>query len=201
MKNGVGQTPASFRRFLSWLDEGADTRGEKYLDMRRRLVWYFDRKRCVSPDDLADETLNRVARRLEEEGAITDTTPARYCYIVAKFVFLEYLRQPDRSPESLSDATRVNPPASSAQESDRLLDCLDRCLQTLEARDRAVILDYYRGERRGRIDRRRELAAQLAISANALSIRACRIREKLEACVSACSADHEVFGRNSSYQE
>src|SRR5262245_6008855 len=69
--------------------------GEKYLEMRRRLVGYFDRKNCVSPDDLADETLNRVARRLEEEASIDDTESARYCYIVAKFVFLEYLRNKD----------------------------------------------------------------------------------------------------------
>lgn len=33
-------------------------------------------------------------RRLQEEGSITDTAPARYCYIVAKFVFLEELRRP-----------------------------------------------------------------------------------------------------------
>jgi hypothetical protein len=60
--------------------------------MRRRLVLYFQRKRCVTPDDLADETLNRVTRRLEEEGRITDAPPARYCYIVARFVLLEHLR-------------------------------------------------------------------------------------------------------------
>ena len=63
--------------------------------MRRRLVVYFQRKRCLTPDDLADETLNRVTRRLEEQGSITDATPARYCYIVAKFVLLEHLRDPE----------------------------------------------------------------------------------------------------------
>ena len=67
--------------------------GLKYLEMRRRLVSYFDRKNCATPDELADETLNRVARRLEEEGAIESETPARYCYIVARFVFMEYLRE------------------------------------------------------------------------------------------------------------
>src|SRR5271156_5139725 len=101
-------SPVAFRQFLHWLDEGADSRGEKYLEMRRRLVAYFDRKNCVAPDDLADETLNRVARRLEEEaGAITGTAPAQYCYITAKFVFLEYLREGSRSQTSLSELSRV----------------------------------------------------------------------------------------------
>lgn len=63
----------AFQQFLDCLDEGADSGGEKYLEMRRRLVSYFDRRNCASPDELADETLNRVARKLEELGRITDS--------------------------------------------------------------------------------------------------------------------------------
>jgi DNA-directed RNA polymerase specialized sigma24 family protein len=184
------QTPGSFRRFVTWLDEGTDSGGERYLEMRRRLVAYFDRKRAQSPDELADETLNRVARRLDEEGAITDTPPARYCYIVARFVFLEYARRREHSRSSVDDIAIPVPPEPDAttEERERLLDCLERCLQQLDAADRALILDYYRGEQGVKIEQRRELAARLNITANALSIRACRIRVKLEACVSACSA-------------
>ena len=68
MKKDWAQTASAFHRFLTWLDEGVDSHGEKYLEMRRRLVSYFSRKRCLSPDELADETLTRVARRLKEEG-------------------------------------------------------------------------------------------------------------------------------------
>ena len=74
----------SFRRFLNWLDQGEDSRGEKYLEMRHRLSAYFERKNCLPADDLADETLSRVARRLEEEGSIIGAAPAQYCYIVAR---------------------------------------------------------------------------------------------------------------------
>jgi hypothetical protein len=84
---------AAFRRFLQWLGEGAGSDGEAYLTMHRRLVSYFDRKDCAFPQELADETLNRVARRLQEEGSLTGPSPARYCYIVARFVLLEYRRQ------------------------------------------------------------------------------------------------------------
>jgi len=91
----------AFRRFLNWLDQGDDSGGQRYLEIRHRLVQYFDRKNCASPDELADETLQRVARRLSEEGEIRDASPAHYCYIVAKFVFLEYRRFPGRSQVSL----------------------------------------------------------------------------------------------------
>jgi len=60
----------AFRQFLTWLDAGVDSRGKSYLEMRRRLVLYFNRKNCKTPDDMADETLNRVARKLEEKGQI-----------------------------------------------------------------------------------------------------------------------------------
>jgi hypothetical protein len=92
---------SDFSKFLNWLDLGTDSNGEKYLEIRRRLVQYFDRKNCTSPDELADETLNRVARRLAEEGGISGVTPVHYCYLVARFVFLEYQRRPDRNYVSI----------------------------------------------------------------------------------------------------
>jgi hypothetical protein len=164
--------------------------------MRRRLVFYFQRKRCLSPDDLADETLNRVTRRLEEEGNITDASPARYCYIVAKFVLLEHLRDPEvrrvqegdvREPQHDPAAIASGEPAHD----ERSLDCLDRCLSGLARDDRTLILDYYRHEKGARIERRRQLAASLGLTANALAIRACRLRDKLERCVRACRAGRD----------
>ncbi|MEW6211961.1 MAG: hypothetical protein AB1631_26635 [Acidobacteriota bacterium] len=189
-------TESAFNRFLRWLDEGADSSGEKYLEMRRRLVSYFDRKNCPSPDELADETLNRVARRLEEEGDIVDTPPARYCYIVAKFVFLEYLRRTERESSldqlPVSRHPSINPSAMSEREESQkreetLLDCLESCLRNLEPDNSELIFQYYTGEQRAKIDNRRALAARLNLTANALSIRACRIRSRLEACVSKCA--------------
>jgi len=154
--------------------------------MRRRLVAYFDRKRTRTPDELADETLNRVARRLEEEGAITDTPPARYCYIVARFVFLEYVRREPihANVADLTIAAHGEPDAVSEQR-ELMLDRVDRCLQQLDADERALILQYYQGEQRAKIEQRRKLATQLGLTPNALTIRACRIRSRLEACVLA----------------
>jgi DNA-directed RNA polymerase specialized sigma24 family protein len=192
-------TPGAFRQFLKWLDEGVESNGQRYLEMRRRLVHYFDRKNCLSPDDLADETLSRVARRLREEGDIIDTPPARYCYIVAKFVFLEYQRRPGRrqvsldAPSEFSEVgSRLGTPSGPDNEAEanrKLLDCLERCLQELDQDNRELIFEYYRGEQRVKIENRRKLAARLGVTMNALSIRACRIRETLEACVKTYSEE------------
>ena len=64
----VGKISAASGQFLEWLDGGIHSGCQRYLEMHHRLVAYFDRKNCSSPADLADETLNRVARLLEEEG-------------------------------------------------------------------------------------------------------------------------------------
>jgi len=181
----------AFTRLLQWLDDGSDSRGERYLDMRRRLVAYFDRRNRPAADVLADETFDRVSRTLEESGCIKVTPPARYCYVVARFVLLEDIRRGDQNVPY--DETRPAPHhrgpvgAADAEEgAEGALACLSRCLEALKTPDRELIVDYYRDAKRQRIDRRRELAARLGITMNALGIRAWRLRASLESCIAAC---------------
>ena len=180
---------AAFDRLLAWLDEGTESGGERYLEMRDRLVDYFGRRDCPVPEDLADETLNRVARRLEETGSIDDVVPARYCYILAKFVFLEWLRRPGRIELVAQSAEAVVAPGVRERAADeRTFSCLEQCLQSCSAADRALILDYYQTTTGSARENRRQLAQRLGISPNSLAIRACRIRSRLEACVRSCAA-------------
>jgi DNA-directed RNA polymerase specialized sigma24 family protein len=190
-------TPLAFNRLLRWLDNGVESHGDTYLDMRRRLVSYFDQRGRPSPDELADETLNRIARTLEENGTIPANPPARYCYAVARFVLLEDLRRREHRylrldqtacPDGLLtkfDTTGHDPERTLAVE-ERRLECVERCLTRLKPEQRELILEYYYADRREKIERRRALAARLRITMNALSIRACRIRGKLESCVGSC---------------
>jgi DNA-directed RNA polymerase specialized sigma24 family protein len=192
-----GLTTVNFGRLLEWLDDGVDSRGESYLEMRQRLVWYFDRRDRPNPEELADETLNRIARTLEESGTIALRPPARYCYVVARFVLLEDLRRREHSH------LRLDEPKTSAIASARLdvnfreagegaalrerrMDCLDRCLEQLKPEQRTLILEYYQDNGRDKIERRRDMAKRLGLTTNALAVRACRIRDTLEACVAGC---------------
>jgi hypothetical protein len=196
LKKDWTPTQGSFRDFLHWLDQGVDSGGEKYLEIHRRLVAYFDRKNCLSAGELADETLARVAQKLQEKGEITGLPPAHYCYVTAKFVFLEYVRHAKHGQLGLEEfsvsgrpgsATAVTPASDSAPDDrEQLLDCLEGCLKKLSAADHELILEYYQGERQEKIQRRRQLGLRLGLSANALTIRACRIRTKVEECVQEC---------------
>jgi len=194
-QRGWTLTRGSLQRLLNWLDGGVGSDGQRYVEVRRRLREYFERKNCHTADDLADETLTRVARRLEEEGITRGETPARYCYIVARFVFLEHLRETkthptvthgsgDAVPQLSAPSAADSAEAAGAREA--LLACLQKCLQELDALNRRIITRYYIGSARVKIDNRRELAESLGLSVNALTIRACRIRTRLEACVRRC---------------
>jgi RNA polymerase sigma factor (sigma-70 family) len=188
-------TQIAFDRLLEWLDDGVDSHGERYLEMRRRLVSYFTRRNRPSADDLADETLNRVARTLAQSGVIETKPPARYCYVVARFVMLEDIRS-ERKQAPLDearapDASRSRSLSLVASDEglalrEQRLDCLDRCLDQLRLDQREIIVEYYRDDGRQKIERRRELAARLGISMNALGIRVLRIRDTLSTCVESC---------------
>ena len=185
-------TQVAFTRLLKWLDDGTDSQGQIYLEMRRRLVSYFDRRNRPFADDLADETFNRIGKTLEIDGIIATRPPARYCYVIARFVLLEDIRRASRTvPADDGRATaaieKMRPDSDDdAAVQERRLTCLDRCLQELKPEQRDLAIEYYRDAKRQRIDRRRSLAGRLGITMNALGIRASRIRNALETCMDAC---------------
>jgi DNA-directed RNA polymerase specialized sigma24 family protein len=192
-KNWTIDTDA-FQRLLDWFDAGKNSQGQRYLEIRGRLVSFFDRKNSLNPDDLADETLNRVSRRLTEEK-IESETPEKFCYITAKFVFLESLRANHNRNipiDEITENTLVTKDLDDKLAKEKMLDCLEHCTENLDYANREIIVGYYYGEERIKIANRKNLATKLGFSINALSIRACRIREKLHICVVKCAEKNNL---------
>ena len=179
-------TEESFAKLLAFLDPDIERAADKYEGARRMLVRFFDWRGAYFPDELADETLNRVARKIDEGDEIRDFT--NYCYGIARFVFLESLKRPDARRESLEDLDKT--PAAAGrdedEEQDRQYECLEGCLDTLPPESREMILNYYQDEKREKIDHRKGLAERLGIPLNALRSRAQRMRDRLEKCVNEC---------------
>jgi len=178
MKKDRVLTKELFDALLAWLDPDREAAARKYEIIRTRLIKIFVCRGCLDPEDLADQTIDRVARRLDDikEGFTGD--PARYFYGVANKVHLEYLRRKPAPPPP--------PPANDPAEVEREYDCLDRCMQKLTPDNRELVLQYYQEDKQAKIDHRKELASQLGIALNALRIRACRIRASLLECVQKC---------------
>ena len=181
-------TPEAFDKLLASLDPERERAGEKYEQIRGGLVCFFEWRGCPSPEDHADETINRVARKLDEGLPISD--PFTYVYGVARMLLLEIYKGRERERAALSDLASSAPPAPPDAEEEaeaRLrLDCLRRCLGGLPPESRDLITAYYQGEKRAKIDNRRGLAGRLGSPLNALRLRARRLRAALEECVGGC---------------
>ena len=171
-------------RFLACLDTDSDRAGEKYENLRLTLMKFFDWRGARFPEELADETINRVIRKIDEGETIRDLPT--YCHGVARMVLLEKLK----SPESRRADFEALPPAALAapeqEEEDVRQDCFERCLKELPAESRQLILQYYSDEKREKISRRLAMAERLGIPLNALRSRVQRIRNRLEECVNGC---------------
>ena len=167
-----------FDRLLTWLDPDPECAGLTYERIRWRLIAILASRGCAVPEELADETIDRVARRVAD---IRDTyvgDKAIYFLGVMNNVHHEYLKRPKmaRPPEAVDDVE--------VKEKTHL--CLDKCLDKLTANSRRMIERYYAADKQAKIDLRKQLAAESGVSLNTLRLRALRIREKLQACIEQC---------------
>ena len=179
-------TPEAFTKLLAILDPDPETAGGKYEKLRGRLVKFFDCRGSFISDELADETLNRLARKIDEGEEIEKNVYALSLGI-ARFVLLEtFKRHDNRRMEMKELATAAAPPEPWEEDDDLWVDCLRECLRGVPEENRELIIEYYQDEGRARIDGRKMLAARLGVSLNALFSRVKRIRDKLEECVTGC---------------
>jgi len=179
-------TSQALEKLLCHFSSNPEEAGKQYELMRLKLMRYYEWRACPGAEDLADEAINRVARRLDEGQQISNL-PA-YFSTVARLIFMESLRQRERTSVSLDEVPDVPADPTDEDEKDMRLDCLDQCLESLTRESRTLILKYYRDDRRAKIDQRRKLADEMAIPMNALRIRAHRVRLTLEQCVRDCVA-------------
>ena len=70
-------TQEAFDGLLASLGPDRDTAADRYLEIRRNLVRLFDWRGCSTPDEYADETINRCAKKIGEGEEIRDL--ATYC--------------------------------------------------------------------------------------------------------------------------
>jgi DNA-directed RNA polymerase specialized sigma24 family protein len=142
-------TREAFERLLSWLDPDRERAGERYEEIRLKLIGRFTRLGRVDPEDLANKTIDRVAQTLPKVIDGYKGRPEPYFYAVAYFIYKEDLDKPVHLPLSETDLPQPDPPKSPEMIDDEVLldSCLSKCVQHLSETSREIILHYYRGER------------------------------------------------------
>jgi len=170
-------------RLLSALGPDRAAAGLQYEKLRRRLIRFFEWEKAAIPDRDADETLDRVARRLSE-GAEVHSIVA-FTLGVARFVLRERQAEARRLEQAAEEmaAMAAAPPAETDA---RLLACFQSCFARLPEEARSLLRRYYGGAEAERIAGRAALACELGVEQNALRNRVFRRREKLMACIRRC---------------
>ena len=157
---------------LAALAEDRDAAGQKYEELRRRLINLFAWEQCDTPDNLADGVLDRFARKALEGAVIPH--PDRFAFGIARIVIQEQSRA-QRKQEAAARELQAG-----AAESGRdwtALDKMQNCVNALPQDRRELIERYYTEDRAA-------LARKLGVSVNALRNRAMRIRDELFHCMS-----------------
>ena len=167
-----------FERLLSWLDSDRERAGQLYEKIRRRLITILAARGCNQPEELADETIDRVSRRVVDIQATYVGDKAIYFLGVMNNVHHEYLKRP-RVPRLVAGDDEP-------ETKERVHLCLDNCLGRLAPHARELIEQYYAENKRAKIDLRKLIARKFGIKTSTLRLRALRIRAKLQECIQHC---------------
>ena len=155
-----------------------------YENLRERLIRFFRWNHCLSPEDLADAALDRLAAKLAG-GSQAIHQPAGFVAGIARMMLHEQHAQSVRERKVLSLLSWAMENRNRRDEVSQVRhDALDHCLKQIEVENRNLLDHYYSGSARERIRNRQTLADELGVGLNALRNRALRLRRQLERCMS-----------------
>ena len=174
----------AFDKLLISLGDDRDSGGQKYLEIRSNLIRFFEWRGCPFPEDHADETINRMAKRVSEGEAILN--PSGYAMGVARLLVLEIIKGRQREQSALDEMTTNAEAYAEEDGGEDRIECLRHCLGGLTNDNRQLILEYYQGEKGDKIRNRKKLLERLGVPVNTLRMRALRLRERLQGCVEDC---------------
>lgn len=186
----------AFNNLLRHFDANVNRAAELYELMREQLIKFYESRGCQSASELTDEAFNRVTRKISEGTEIAESSIGAYLYSVARNILKEYWHSTGLQTVELNDLSPAHHPAENPEhteeamenrlEHERLLECLESCVQRLSPAEHQMIVAYYQGETSLKIENRKKLAEQFQLTLNSLRTKVFRIRERLEKCVEAC---------------
>ena len=187
MKKTYAFQQQEFESLLNWLSDDREVAGEKYEQVRRGLIRFFRFKGCGNAEDLADETISRVAARINSLDVYKDTKVITYFYGFAANILFEYKRAVNREiahDDSLLLASQIQP--DSENDFDCRTACLRDCLNMLSAEDRRIFIEYYSDTTTKKMETRRKIAQRLNCEVKTLHVRVFRLRSSLKVCINKC---------------
>ena len=182
-KKGLTQT--ALNTLLARLGSDKDIAAQKYELLRRKLIAFFEWQGSRDPGADADETFDRVARKLCEGEDIVDIST--YTRGVAGMIKLERIKAEKKTQRAVTEMVQLQAVSTDDSDYAELLSrCLEQCLDELPDAERKLILKYYSAPGADRIALRSDLAEEMQISINTLRIRTHKIKRRLQICMQRC---------------
>ena len=162
-------------------DSDRDDAGQQYHTIHAGLIRTFVTHGFNDAEDLADDVMDRVGKRVPELRETYVGERARYFHGVARNVIFERRR---RKEVTVDDELPVPPPVITPDSEE--YECLLKCLKFFPKDQQELILDYYIYQGHDKSELHKVMAAELGITDGALRGRAFQLRSKLEKCISNC---------------
>ena len=188
MNNNSTLEQKDFEALLNWLSANREESGLIYEQIRQGLIRFFRFKGCNDSENLADETINRVASKVTTIDTSKNFKIITYFYGFAANVLLEHNRKAGKNNIQIDSLENFQIPITETNNfaDNQKLDCLEKCLSELEIEDRELIIEYYSKDKLEKIKTRKLLAQKLKCEMNALQVRVFRLRNSLGKCVQKC---------------
>jgi DNA-directed RNA polymerase specialized sigma24 family protein len=171
-------TKERLEALLDALDMNREKAISAYETMQKKLIKYFEWNGCWRAEECADETIDRVAMKIEELGKqIRAADKFSFALGVAIHVLQEYAKQARNLVADDGRATKVANDDHEASESE-MITLLKECIEWLVPKQRDLIRRYY-----WESDQRVALAEELGLTMNGLYTEAFRVKEALHDCM------------------
>lgn len=192
MAKSKSLNPETFESLLAVLSLDRDEAGRIYEQLREGLIRFFYHRGCDDGETLADETINRVAAKIDQYDSARAPRFSSYCYGFASKVLLEYRRQQKRSVQLDEESRIATESATTTDSSSERVECLRKCITETNPEAARLVIDYYSDEGGKRKDIRKALADSSKLSPGALHTKVFRIRAGLRSCVEKCLLNRKI---------
>jgi RNA polymerase sigma factor (sigma-70 family) len=169
---------------LSLLHPDEQQAAVEYRKLHERLVRFFDWNNVEDSLALADEAIDRLAKRAGEAGIERGVRNASsFALGVARHLLQEEARRRQQEMELSRHLKEEARAATLHWESRPMEDALQECLLRMPRDRRELIKAYYTYGGGEKAKAHQELAERLGLSLNSLRNRALRARQELETCI------------------
>jgi len=173
-----------FKELLNLLHPDEAQAAVEYQNLHQRLARFFDWNNVQDPMALADEALDRLAKRAAEPDSNKGVhNVSAFALGIARHLLQEEVRRQLKMGEISRHWRAMESARTQEPEAEALEDALHQCLGKMQPERQRLIEAYYNYGSNDKIKLHQQLAEAEGLSLNALRNRALRARHELEACI------------------